>query len=82
MASVCGFMNRASQVVRTYSGERGRRIVTLVFVSESLENLPPGWRARETYKIMSDDEFIEIFELAAPGMEFELYSENNFKRKK
>lgn len=31
---------------------------------------------------MSDNEFIEIFELAAPGKEFELYSENKFKRKR
>jgi len=53
---------------------------TLVFVSESIENIPAGWRARETYHLLSNDEFIEVFELAAPGKEFEVYSENRFRR--
>jgi len=55
---------------------------TLVFVTESIENIPAGWRARESYRILNDDEFVEVFELAAPGKEFEVYSENRFKRKK
>ena len=55
---------------------------TIVFVSESIENIPPGWRAKETYRILNNDEFIEIFELAAPDKEFSLYSENHFKRQK
>ncbi len=54
---------------------------TLVFVSEAIENIAPGWRARETYKRVSDAEFVEMFELAAPGKEFELYSESRLKRK-
>jgi len=55
---------------------------TLVFVTESIENIPAGWRGRESYRIVSNDEFVEVFELAAPGKEFEVYSENQFKRKK
>jgi hypothetical protein len=55
---------------------------TLVFVTESIENIPAGWRARESYRILNNDEFVEIFELAAPGKEFEVYAENRFKRKK
>jgi hypothetical protein len=55
---------------------------THVFVTESIENIPAGWRARESYRILNNDEFIEIFELAGPGKEFEVYSENRFKRKK
>jgi hypothetical protein len=55
---------------------------TLVFISESLEDLPAGWRARETYRILNTDEFIEVFELAAPGKEFAVYSENHFRRQK
>jgi hypothetical protein len=55
---------------------------TVVLVSESIENIPAGWRARETYKILNDDEFAEIFELAEPGKDFEVYSENYFKRTK
>lgn len=55
---------------------------TLVFVSENLENLPAGWIARETYRIINNDEFVEVFELAAPGKDFSVYSENHFKRRK
>ncbi len=54
----------------------------IVFTSESIENIPAGWRARETYKIVSADEFIEIFELAAPGKDFEIYSESRLHRQK
>jgi hypothetical protein len=55
---------------------------TLVFVTESIENIPSGWRARETYQILNDEEFIETFELAAPEKDFEVYIENHFKRKR
>ena len=53
---------------------------TIVFLSENLENLPAGFKARETYKILNENEFVEIFELAPPGKEFSVYSENHFKR--
>ena len=52
----------------------------LVFDSERFENLDTNWRARETYEILSADEFIETFELAAPGKELRVYSQNKFKR--
>ena len=55
---------------------------TLVFVTESIENIPSGWRARETYQILNDHEFIETFELAAPEKDFEVYIESHFKRKR
>ncbi|MEO8433391.1 MAG: hypothetical protein ABI596_00725 [Pyrinomonadaceae bacterium] len=55
---------------------------TIVFTSESIENIPAGFRARETYKIMGPDEFIEVFEIAETGKEFELYSEGHLRRKK
>lgn len=55
---------------------------TIVFTSESIENIPNGWRARETYKISGPDEFTEVFELAGPGKDFEVYSEGRFQRKK
>jgi hypothetical protein len=51
------------------------------FVTESIENIPSGWRARETYRIVNANEFIETFELAAPGREFEVYTETHFKKK-
>jgi hypothetical protein len=34
---------------------------TIVFISTAIENIAPGWRARETYRILSDNEFIETF---------------------
>jgi hypothetical protein len=52
----------------------------LRFVSEAIENIAPGWRARETYRKLGDNEFIETFDLAEPGKEFELYTENHFHR--
>lgn len=55
---------------------------TVVFVSEGIENIPAGWRARETYKFISEDEFTETFELAEPGKDFAFYSEAILKRKK
>lgn len=55
---------------------------TIVFTSDSIENIPAGWRARETYKIVSADEFIDVFELAEPGKDVELYCEGHFRRKK
>jgi hypothetical protein len=55
---------------------------TIVFTSESIESIPAGFRACETSKIMGPDEFIEVFEIAEPGKDFELYSEGHFKRKK
>lgn len=55
---------------------------TIVFVTEGIENIDPGWRARETYHILSDDEFEEIFELAQPDGEFKVCVSNRLHRKK
>ena len=52
----------------------------IVFTTEAIENIPAGWRARETYRFSGPDEFEEVFELAAPGKEFELYSRARFMR--
>jgi hypothetical protein len=54
----------------------------LRFTSEAIENIPAGYRARETYTITGPDSFAERFELAEPGKEFELYSETRFRRKR
>ena len=67
-----GFVNQYRS--ETVSGER------IVFITESIENIPDGWRARETYEITGEDSFVERFELAAPGKEFDLYSENRLQR--
>jgi hypothetical protein len=54
----------------------------LIFDSVSFENFSNDWKARESYEVISADEFIETFELAEPGKEFIVYSRNHFKRKK
>jgi hypothetical protein len=54
---------------------------TIVFESEALENVPKGWKARETYEIISPDEFVEIFEIASSGPH-EIYSRTRFKRRR
>ena len=55
---------------------------TLVFITESIENIPAGYRARETYRIIGDDEIEETFEIGEPGKEFEVYSKVKLKRQK
>lgn len=52
----------------------------IVFVSEALENLPAGFRARESYRIAGPNEFTETFEIAEPNKEFEVYSTVTLKR--
>jgi hypothetical protein len=54
----------------------------LVFESVNFENFSNDWKARETYEVISSDEFVETFELAEPGKEFVVYSRNHFKRAK
>ncbi len=54
---------------------------TMVLVTRHIENYKPGWRAKETYKILGPDEFVEVFELAPPDKPFQVYVENRFQRK-
>lgn len=69
-----GFVNSYRQAP---AGEGG---ASLVFESEGFENFSNSWKARESYEFLSDDEFIETFELAPPGMPHAVYSRNHFKR--
>jgi F0F1-type ATP synthase assembly protein I len=55
---------------------------TFVFVSEAIENIPAGYRSRETHVVIGPDEFEERFELAEPGKDFELYSRTRLTRAK
>jgi len=49
---------------------------SLEFTTVRIENIAPGWRAKEAYRIVSADEFVETFSLSPPGKEFAVYSEN------
>lgn len=53
---------------------------SLEFMTIRIENIAPGWRAKEASRILSPDEFVETFSLAAPGKEFAVYSETHLKR--
>jgi hypothetical protein len=68
--------------VNQYVQDDGSSPKDVVFTSESIENIADGWRARETYRIHGPDEFEEIFELAAPGKPFEVYSRTRLMRVK
>ena len=52
----------------------------LSFLTIEIENIPAGWRARETYEHSSADSWSERFELAEPGKGFSLYSASALRR--
>jgi len=54
---------------------------SFIFTSTAIENISPGWVARETYRFLNNDEFVETFALAGPGKQFETYSETRFRRR-
>jgi hypothetical protein len=54
---------------------------TFVFLSEAIENLPPGFKARLTYRILDDTSFEQTFDLAPPGKEMTCYSKGVMTRK-
>jgi hypothetical protein len=66
--------------VNQYAQQPASTAARLVFESEAIENIPPGWRARETYVITGPNTFEEIFELAEPGKGFAVYSHSRFTR--
>jgi hypothetical protein len=47
-----------------------------VFASEAIENIPSGFRARETLRFLGDGQLEETFEIAEPNKDFEVYSKN------
>jgi hypothetical protein len=53
---------------------------TLVFVSEAIENIPAGWRAKEVLQI-SDKGITELFFLAGPGKDFGEYTKARLEKK-
>lgn len=58
------------------------RADAVVFVTEAIENIAPGWRARESYRKTGPDTMIETFELAGPRQPFEVYSVCKLRRVK
>jgi hypothetical protein len=54
----------------------------LTFMTAAIENIPDGYRARETYRIVSPTAFVETFELAEPGKDFVTYSETRLDKRR
>ena len=50
------------------------------FVTVRIENLPPGWRAKKSYRVLSADEIVETFSLAPPDKDFEAYTVARLRR--
>jgi hypothetical protein len=73
-----GFVNQ--YVMRPAAESGGPEPREWVFMSEAIENIPAGWRARERIAQPTDDDILERFDLAAPGADFELYVENRLRR--
>lgn len=71
-----GFVN---QYIVERVSEDGKEIA---FVTESIENLPAGYRGRETYTMTGTDTMRETFEIAEPGKEFQVYSKSELQRVK
>ena len=53
---------------------------SIVFVSEVIENISAGWQAKETYQMISENEFSETFELAPPNQPFGVYTAVTMRR--
>jgi len=49
-----------------------------IFITREIENNPGNWVARSTYKKISDNEFIENFEIAMDGKNFKDFLENHW----
>jgi hypothetical protein len=52
------------------------------FVTVRIENLPQGWRAKKSYRILSADEIVETFSLAPPDKDFDAYTVARLRRVK
>lgn len=69
-----GFVNQYKLESISVDGQK------IVFISEAIENIAPGWRAREVYQRTGEGEFSETFELAPPNQEFAPYPTVILKR--
>lgn len=69
-----GFVNQYAAPATSLAGD------VWVFESVSFENIPAGFKARETYSFSGPDAFEERFEIAEPGQSFTTYSLNRLRR--
>jgi hypothetical protein len=53
----------------------------LIFESESIENAPPGTKARLEFLLKDSGELEQSFYVAFPGLDFTCYVKNKMKKK-
>lgn len=68
--------------VNTYVQDLDAKPGTILFTTEAIENIPSGFRARETYIVTAPGQLEEVFELAEPGKDFAVYSRARLTRVK
>lgn len=68
------FVNTYSAPVDSLSGD------VWTFETIAIENIPAGFKARETYTFTGPDSLEEKFEVAEPGKQYEVYSLNRLRR--
>ena len=71
-----GFVNEYTLDTESADGK------PLEFVTERMENSPSGWRAKESFQVLSADEVEATFFLARPGKGFEIHTRTLLKRVK
>jgi hypothetical protein len=69
-----GFVNHYVALAAALSGD------VLVLETTAIENIPVGFKARETFTFKGPDAFEELFEIAEPGKAYTTYSINRFRR--
>lgn len=69
-----GFVNQ--YVLESISNDKK----TLTFVTESVENAPPGTKAKLIFKISIDGEMEQSFYVAFPGKEFSCFTVNKLRK--
>ena len=69
-----GFVNQYLLESITEDGQ------TFSLLTPAIKNIAPGCKAKETYRILGPDKFVESFELAAQEKDFEICSAGHFQR--
>jgi hypothetical protein len=62
--------------------KRDENTEELTFISEAIENAPPGTKAKEIFKFISEDEFEQSFHVAWPDQDYVCFMLNKLKRMK
>lgn len=70
-----GFVNQYVYKPLIEAGE------SMEFFTESVENAPPGTKAKLVFRRLGDNEIEQSFHVAFPGREYSCYSRNMLKRR-